>query len=47
MNQKPQVATAIAFCEPGIAYGDPLLSTLQEMAQHVSDIITGFAPFLS
>jgi hypothetical protein len=45
-NQKMQFRFEVAFGEPGIAEGEPLLETLQSFADFVDHVISDFAPLL-
>jgi hypothetical protein len=46
MNEEMQFAFDIAFGEPGIIEGKPLIETLQSMANLIDNLLTDFAPLL-
>jgi hypothetical protein len=46
INEQTQFAFEIAFCEPQISEGEPLVETVHYMGKAISDIIIGFRPLL-
>lgn len=45
-NQNMEFVTQIAFCEPGVAEGKPILEALHGMANLVQDIVSDFRSYL-
>jgi hypothetical protein len=46
VNAKMQFSFDVAFSEPQVAEGEPLLETLQQMADEVDNLVVSFKPLL-